>query len=80
MSTEQRIYRGNLIQGLCRTVDLTRAASRDPLRWYALQNSAGHIFGPACEMLESESRTRNMSMESAYSDYRWTMVPEKGTR
>ncbi len=80
MSTEQRIYRGNLIQGLCRTVDSVRLVKRDPLRWYALQNSAGHVFGPACEMLESESRTRNMSMGSANSDYRWTIVSKNGSR
>ena len=77
MSTEERIYRGNLIQGLIATVDRVRG---NPLRFYVLQNSMGSTYGRACEMLQNEADMRNSFMAVAHSDYRWTLVPEKGSR
>jgi hypothetical protein len=77
MSTEERIYKGNLIQGLIATVDRIRG---NPLRHYVLQNSAGSTYGCVCEMLQSEADSRNSFMAVAHSDYRWTIVPEKGSR
>jgi hypothetical protein len=43
---------------------------------YALQKSGGQVFGPACPMLESEAEDGNRTMGSAYSECRWTLVPE----
>ena len=75
MSTEHRIYQGNLISTLVSLV----TERKNYLRFYQLQNSAGHTFGPACEMLESEATERNRNMAEAV-DYRWTVVPERGKR
>lgn len=77
MSTEQRVYRGNLIQSLIN--DVAKCMSRDPLRHYILQDSAGSTFGIACEMLESEAEARNRKLHNIV-DYRWTIIPEKGSR
>jgi hypothetical protein len=77
MSTEQRLYQGNTIQGLISTVDKIR---KKTLRFYVLQNAAGSTYGRECEMPEFEADIRNNLMGQASSDYRWTLVPEKGSR
>ena len=43
---------------------------------YALHQSSGRVFGPACLMSESDAEDGNRTMGGAYSDCRWTLVPE----
>ena len=71
MPTEERIYKGDVIQKLLATVD--RVRENDNLSKYVLANESGR-FGVACEMLDSEAQMRNVRLAGAGSDYRWMKV------
>jgi hypothetical protein len=71
MSTEQRIYQGNLVQRLVQIVEQLQTRSR-----FMLQDSEGNTFGVSCEMSQHEADDRNMGLAKV-CEYRWCVVPEK---
>ena len=71
MSTEQRVYRGNLVQSLIQIVEQLKTRKR-----FMLQDSDGRTFGVSVEMSQHEADDRNIGLAKA-CDYRWCIVPEK---
>lgn len=70
------MYSGNMIGDLVEQV-----AAHDPLRWYALQNKRTKaVCPPEREILESAATLDNIVMTECGSDWRWCVLPERGSR
>jgi len=72
MSTQQRIYQGNLIQSLVRIVEVLKTEHK-----FILQDSRGCTFGVSVRMSQHEADDRNIGLHKSLTDYRWCVVPEK---
>lgn len=75
MSTEQRIYQGNLVQRLVQIVEQLQTEHK-----FMLQDSRGCTFGVSVTMSQHEADDRNIGLGKNGTDYRWCVVPDKVAR